>query len=332
MHQVAVFGAGSWGTAFSALLADAGCKVALWGRRRAVVDAINATSRNPYYFPEVTLPAGITATRDPAVAARNAEAIFLCIPAQTMRENLSSWAGSFDRAAPLVSLVKGIEVGTGLLMSQLIADLVGIEPGLVAVVSGPNLAKEIIERQPAAAVVACEDQSIAERLQRLCHGAYYRAYTSTDVIGCEVGGTVKNVIAMGVGIAEGQGLGSNAKASLITRGLAETVRLATALGGDARTLSGLAGVGDLIATCMSPLSRNHTMGLKLGQGLTVTEAVAATKQTAEGVTSCESVLKLAEMHGIEMPITQAVAHIVEGTRSASEVVTELMRRAARPEY
>jgi glycerol-3-phosphate dehydrogenase (NAD(P)+) len=203
--------------------------------------------------------------------------------------------------------------------------------GRVAVLSGPNLAPEIADRQPAASVVACPDESVARRIQTACHTAYFRPYTNTDVVGCELGGAVKNVIALAVGIAGGMGMGDNTKASLITRGLAETARLGQAMGADPYTFAGLAGMGDLVATCSSPLSRNNTFGHNLGRGMSLAETIAVTSQTAEGVKSCESVADLARRHGVDMPITETVVDIVHNGKSPVVAVKELMSRSAKPE-
>ncbi|GAB3978673.1 NAD(P)H-dependent glycerol-3-phosphate dehydrogenase [Plantactinospora veratri] len=329
--RLAVFGAGSWGTAFAMILADAGCRVTLWGRRPDLVDAVNRTRTNPDYFPRVPLPAGITATADPAEAVDGAEFVVLAVPSQTLRANLTAWAPLIPPGSVLVSLIKGVELGTAKLMSQVVGEVTGAGPDRIAVVSGPNLAPEIVRRQPAASVVACRDETVARRLQAACHTGYYRPYTNTDVVGCEIGGAVKNVIGLAVGIAGGLGLGDNTRASLITRGLAETTRLGLAMGADPLTFAGLAGMGDLVATCSSPLSRNQTFGTNLGRGMTVAETVAATRQTAEGVTSCESVLDLARRHGVEMPIAEMVVDIVRGGKAPQVVVKELMARSAKPE-
>lgn len=216
-------------------------------------------------------------------------------------------------------------------MSEVIAEVTGAPAERVAVLSGPNLAREIAHRQPAASVVACRDEAVARRLQTACHTPYFRPYTNTDVTGCELGGAVKNVIALAVGIADGMGLGDNAKASLITRGLAETTRLGVALGADPLTFSGLAGLGDLVATCASPLSRNHTFGTNLGRGMTVDQVVAVTRQTAEGVKSCESVLDLARRHAVDVPITETVVDIVHHGKPPLVGLKELMSRSAKPE-
>ena len=313
------------------VLADAGCEVSLWGRRPELVDAINATGTNPDYFPGVELPPGIKATTDAAEAARGAELVVLATPSQALRANLGAWAPLIGPEAVLVSLMKGVELGTAKLMSEVIAEVTGAGPERIAVVSGPNLAGEIVRRRPAASVVACTDEEVAKRLQAACHTGYFRPYTSVDVVGCELGGAVKNVIGLAVGIADGMGLGDNAKASLITRGLAETTRLGLVLGADPYTFAGLAGMGDLVATCSSPLSRNHTFGSNLGRGMTLQQTIDATKQTAEGVKSCESVLDLARRHGVDMPITETVVDVVHGGKPPLVAVKELMSRSAKPE-
>ncbi|MFE3602770.1 NAD(P)H-dependent glycerol-3-phosphate dehydrogenase [Streptomyces sp. NPDC059142] len=331
MTRVAVFGAGSWGTAFAMVLADAGCDVTIWGRRPEIADAINTTRANPAYLPGFELPAGVRATTDPAEAARDAEFTVLTVPSQTLRGNLARWAPVLPSDTVLVSLMKGVELGTAKRMSEVIEEVAKAPAERVAVVTGPNLAKEIAGRMPAAAVVACEEEGVAQRLQAACHTPYFRPYTNTDVVGCELGGAVKNVIGLAVGIADGMGLGDNTKASLMTRGLAETTRLGLAMGADPHTFSGLAGMGDLIATCSSPLSRNHTFGTNLGRGMTLQETIAVTKQTAEGVKSCESVLDLARRHDVDMPITETVVDIVHNGKPPLVALKELMSRSAKPE-
>ncbi|MEV4975183.1 NAD(P)H-dependent glycerol-3-phosphate dehydrogenase [Streptomyces scopuliridis] len=331
MTRVAVFGAGSWGTAFAMVLADAGCDVTVWGRRPEVVEAINTARANPEYLPGFELPAGVRATTDPAEAARGAEFTVLTVPSQTLRGNLAEWAPVLPADTVLVSLMKGVELGTAKRMSEVIEEVAKAPAERVAVITGPNLAKEIAGRMPAAAVVACRDEAVARRLQSACHTPYFRPYTNTDVVGCELGGAVKNVIGLAVGIADGMGLGDNTKASLMTRGLAETTRLGLAMGADPHTFSGLAGMGDLIATCSSPLSRNHTFGINLGRGMTLQETIAVTKQTAEGVKSCESVLDLARRHGVDMPLTETVVDIVHNGKPPLVALKELMSRSAKPE-
>ncbi|MEV4941997.1 NAD(P)H-dependent glycerol-3-phosphate dehydrogenase [Streptomyces zaomyceticus] len=331
MTRAAVFGNGSWGTAFAMVLADAGCEVSLWGRRAELAKEINATRVNPDYLPGVELPAAITATADPAEAAHDADFTVLVVPSQTLRGNLAAWAPVLAPDTVLVSLMKGVELGTAKRMSEVITEVADVPAERVAVLTGPNLAKEIAARQPAAGVVACVDETVAQRIQTACMTPYFRPYTNTDVVGCELGGAVKNVIGLAVGIANGMGLGDNSKATLITRGLAETTRLGLAMGADPLTFSGLAGLGDLVATCSSPLSRNNTFGTNLGRGMTLQETIAATKQTAEGVKSCESVLDLGRRYGVDMPITETVVSIVHDGKPPIVALKELMSRSAKAE-
>jgi glycerol-3-phosphate dehydrogenase (NAD(P)+) len=331
MTRVAVFGTGSWGTAFAAVLADAGSQVRMWGRRAELVDQINRTHVNVDYLPDLLLPAGISATTDPQEAVDGVDIVVLAVPSQMLRANLEQWAGFLPPEAAVVSLMKGVELRTTKRMSEVISEVGHVDQRRIVVVSGPNLAREIAARQPAATVVACMDEFMAERVAMACAAPYFRPYTNTDVIGTELGGAVKNVIALAVGMAEGMGMGDNTKSTIITRGLAETVRLGVALGADPATFAGLAGVGDLIATCMSPLSRNHTFGVNLGRGMTVQEVVATTRQTAEGVKSCQSILELARHHGIDVPIIENVAAVVHEGRTPDRVADMLMSRARKAE-
>ncbi len=329
--RAAVFSAGSWGTAVGKIMADAGTNVIMHARRGEIADAINATHRNPGYFPDVELPHTVTATTDPAAALEGADFLVLSIPAQSLRASLAAWAPHIGPHTVIVSLMKGIEIGSGLRASQVITEATGIAADRVAVLSGPNLAREIMGGQPAAATIACPDEDVAHRVQRACHTTYFRPYTSTDVVGCEFGGAVKNVIALAVGIASGMGLGHNAQSMLITRGLAETTRLATALGAHPATLAGLAGLGDLVATCSSPLSRNRTFGTHIGQGLTMAEATAATRQTTEGVKSAKAILALAGIHGVEMPLTEIVSDLLHEKVTLDQAAAALMQRPPKPE-
>jgi glycerol-3-phosphate dehydrogenase (NAD(P)+) len=331
MTRVAVFGTGSWGTAFAAVLADTGCQVQMWGRRAELVDQINASHVNADYLPNLLLPEAISATTDPAEAVRGVDIVVLAVPSQMLRANLAPWVDFLPPHAAVVSLMKGVELGTTKRMSEVIAEVGHVSAERIVVVSGPNLAKEIAAKQPAATVVACVDESVAERVAMACAAPYFRPYTNTDVVGTELGGAVKNVIALAVGMAEGLGMGDNTKSTIITRGLAETLRLGVALGADPATFSGLAGVGDLIATCMSPLSRNHSFGVKLGRGMSVQEVVATTRQTAEGVKSCQAILELARHHGIDVPIIENVAAVVHEGRKPGDVADMLMSRARKAE-
>ncbi len=330
MTRATIYGTGSWGTAFAAVLADAGTAVTMWGRRQEVVDQINA-GVNTDYLPDLRLPDRVQATTDPHEAAKGADIVVLAVPSQTLRANLQLWGDALPGSASIVSLMKGVELGTTKRMSEVISEVGGIEPDRIVVVSGPNLAREIAAKQPAASVVACVDQGHAEQVAAACAAPYFRPYTGHDVVGTEISGATKNVIALAVGMAQGLHMGDNAKASLITRGLAETMRLGLALGGDQRTFAGLAGVGDLIATCMSPLSRNNTFGRHLGEGMSVAEVVAVTKQTAEGVKSCTSLFDLAARHGVEVPIIEQVNLMITAGRTAMEVFDTLMSRPRRSE-
>jgi glycerol-3-phosphate dehydrogenase (NAD(P)+) len=329
--KVAVMGAGSWGTAFSIVLADAGNEVTLWGRREELCRTINERRESPDYLPGIELPGSVAATHQAAVALDGAEYVVLAVPSQTLRPNLTEWAPLLGHDTVLVSLMKGVELGTLKRMSEVIAEVTGAHVERIGVVSGPNLAKEIARREPAASVVACEDEVVAKRLRDLCHSPAFRPYSSVDVIGCELGGAYKNVIALSVGMAVGLGFGDNTTASVITRGLAETARLATALGADPMTLMGLAGLGDLVATCSSPLSRNRTFGEKLGQGMTTDEVAASTRQIAEGVKSCASLLDLARRAGVYAPIVEHVHAVVEGKMTAGEMLRGLIDRDTKHE-
>lgn len=331
MTRVAVMGAGSWGTAFSIVLADAGNDVTIWGRRQEVCDAMNERRENTDYLPGIELPRSITATHDPAAALSGAEFVFLVVPSQKLRENLESWVDLIPAHAVLVSLMKGVELGSLRRMSEVVHEVTGAGPDRIAVVSGPNLSHEIARREPAAAVVACADEDVALRLRDVCHSPAFRPYSSIDVVGCELGGAYKNVIALSVGMAVGLGFGDNTTASVITRGLAETARLATALGADPMTLMGLAGLGDLVATCSSPLSRNRTFGEKLGQGLTTAEVTASTRQVAEGVKSCSSLLALTQRAEVYAPIVEHVHAVVQGEMTAGDMLKSLISRDTKAE-
>lgn len=331
MSRAAVFGAGSWGTAFALVLADAGTDAIVWGRRPELCASITDRHENPDYLQGVALPPAVRATSDAAEALDGADIVVFALPAQAFRANLVRWVPLVPTGAVLMSLMKGIELGSTERMTQVIVDVVGADAGRVAALSGPNLAHEIAARQPAAAVVACPDQDVAEQLQAACLSPAFRPYTNTDVVGVEVGGAVKNVIALACGMAEGLGFGDNTKASIITRGLAETTRLGLALGADPQTFAGLAGLGDLVATCTSPLSRNRSFGEELGRGHLLGDIAAGTRQVAEGVKSCESVLALATAQGVEMPIVEHVVAVVRDGVPAAEMGRSLMSRAATSE-
>jgi glycerol-3-phosphate dehydrogenase (NAD(P)+) len=330
LRRIAVLGAGSWGTTYAKVMADAGRDVVLWARRQDVADAVSQRHENPVYLPGVRLPDNLTSTSDPQEALDGAEAVILAVPSQSLRANLSQWR--MPAGATLVSLAKGVELGTLKRMSEVVAEVAGVPSNHVAVVSGPNLAMEIAREQPTATVIACEDHDRAVALQHASTTGYFRPYTNTDVVGCELGGACKNVIALSCGMASGLGFGSNTLATLITRGLAETARLGMALGADPMTFAGLAGLGDLVATCSSPLSRNRTFGERLGSGQSLAEAQAATHgQVAEGVKSCSSIRALAVRHGVDMPITEVVHRVCHDGLDPREAGAELIGRKVRPE-
>lgn len=328
----AVMGAGAWGTALAKVLADAGSEVRLWSRRAEVAEAINATHTNTGYLPDIALPTAIRATTDAAEALDGLTTVLLAVPAQTLRANLERWRGLIADDATLVSLAKGIELDSLMRMSQVIVQAGGVDPNQVAVVSGPNLADEIAQGQPAATVVAATDSGRAITLQRSLSTGYFRPYTNADVIGTEIGGACKNVIALACGMAAGVGLGENTAAAIITRGLAEIMRLGIAVGAKPATLAGLAGVGDLVATCTSPHSRNRSFGERLGRGGTMEAAqLAAGGHVAEGVTSCQSILALASSYDVEMPLTDAVHQVCHKGLSVDQAVALLLGRSTKPE-
>lgn len=325
-------GAGAWGTALAKVLADAGNDVTLWSRRAELADEINETHRNTRYIGDVELPASIRATGDAASALHGSCTVLLAVPSQTLRTNLEPWRDSIGRDATLVSVAKGIELNTLLRMTQVIVQVTGADPSRVAVVTGPNLASEVLDEQPAATVVACTDSGRAVELQRALSTGYFRPYTNSDVVGAEIGGACKNVIALATGMAAGVGLGENTAAAIITRGLAEIMRLGIALGAKGSTLAGLAGVGDLVATCTSPRSRNRAFGERLGKGGTMESALReAGGHVAEGVASCQSVLALAASYDVEMPLTDAVHRVCHRGLSVYEAVALLLGRSTTSE-
>lgn len=337
MTKIAVLGAGSWGSTFAKVLADAALlsgeetSVQLWARRAEVAAEINTSRTNKTYLQDTALPAIITATSELAEAVQGADVVVLAVPAQSLRSHLSVVRENLKDDAILVSLIKGLERSTDLRMSEVIAEELTVGPERIVVVSGPNLAMEIAREEPTASVVACSEEHIAERVAALCNNQYFRPYTNTDVIGVEIAGIVKNVIALAVGICDGQNLGDNSKASVITRGLAETTRLATELGGRLETFSGLAGLGDLVATCASPLSRNRSAGRLLGEGFTAEEATEQLAQTAEGMKSGSAVVELARQHGVEMPICSAVVAVLEGKLPVDRLSALLLARDLKAE-
>lgn len=332
VQRIAVMGAGSWGTTFAKVLADAGRDVVLWARRAEVADAVRCRHGNPDYLPGVTLPASLHATARAEDALEGVDTVVFAVPSQTLRDNLGEWHKSIPPAATLISLAKGVELSSLKRMSEVVVDVTAVTPDQIVVVSGPNLAREIAAEQPTATVVACTDHDRAVAVQRACGTRYFRPYTNTDVIGCELGGACKNVIALACGVAAGLGYGDNTLATLITRGLAEMGRLGAALGADPMTFAGLAGLGDLVATCSSPLSRNRSFGYRLGLGDTLEQAQrSAHGQVAEGVKSCQSIQGLAARCGVEVPIADGVRRVCYDNQSPRDMAAELLGRAHKPE-
>ncbi len=322
--KVAVVGAGSWGTTFGKILADGGASVVMWARRPELAAEITESKRNSRYLPGINLPRTMTATTDLAEALRGAEQIYLSVPSQSLRENLAAIRPFVeDTDVPLVSLMKGVEKSSGLRMSQVIEQVLECDPARIAVASGPNLALEIAREQPTAAVISSLSPETAEAVARRARNRYFRSFVNTDVIGTEFGGVLKNLIAVAIGIVDGVGYGENTKASIITRGLVEMTDFAVAQGAQPETLQGLAGLGDLIATCQSPLSRNNTAGRLLGQGYGYKEVVTQMQQTAEGLASVAPVLQLAKQVGVDMPIVQQVKMVLDGTMDPRDIAPHL---------
>ncbi|CAN5357400.1 NAD(P)H-dependent glycerol-3-phosphate dehydrogenase [soil metagenome] len=321
--KVAVLGAGSWGTTFAKILADGGADVSIWARRPELAREISQSKRNSDYLPGINLPRSIWASSRLPEVLDGAEQIYFSVPSQSLRENLAIVRELIPDHVLIVSLMKGVEKGTRMRMSEVIYQELRVDPQRVAVASGPNLALEIAKEQPTAAVISSESLDTATTVAMAATNPYFRSYVNTDVIGTEFGGVLKNLIAVAIGIVDGVGYGENTKASIITRGLAEMTDFAVAYGGRAETLAGLAGLGDLIATCESPLSRNNTAGRLLGQGYTFSEVVKQMSQTAEGLSSVAPVLELALAKGVEMPIVSQVAEVLAGTLDPKDIAPHL---------
>ncbi|MFI5061693.1 MAG: NAD(P)H-dependent glycerol-3-phosphate dehydrogenase [Actinomycetales bacterium] len=330
-RRVAVLGAGSWGTTFAKILADGGADVSLWARRPELAREINEVKRNSDYLEGINLPRNIRATSRLGEAIQDAEQVFISIPSQTLRSNLEAIAPFLGPSTVVVSLMKGVEKGTGLRMSEVIAQGLPIELERIAVASGPNLALEIAREQPTAAVVSSVSLETAQAVAMAATNRYFRSFVNTDVIGTEFGGVLKNLIAVAIGIVDGVGYGENTKASIITRGLVEMTDFAVAYGAEAVTLSGLAGLGDLIATCESSLSRNNTAGRLLGKGYSFTDVVKQMNQTAEGLASVAPILKLAEARGVEMPIVRQVSQVLAGTLDPKDIAPHLTTDSDEPQ-
>jgi glycerol-3-phosphate dehydrogenase (NAD(P)+) len=327
--QVCVVGAGSWGTTVASLVAH-NADTTLWARREDLVEEINSRHTNSAYLPSATLPETLRASSDLDELIARADVVAMAVPSQGFRDVAARVATSIGKTTPIVSLSKGLERSTLMRMSQVLAESMPGRP--VAVLSGPNLAREILAGQPAASVVACADDAVATALQELFSRPTFRLYTNPDVVGCEIGGVVKNVIAIAAGIAQGFGFGDNTKATLVTRGLAEMTRLGVAMGANPLTFAGLAGMGDIMATCASMQSRNTQVGVRLGKGESIGDIVASMNMVAEGVKSSSVVVELAHKMGVEMPIAEQVARVCDGTQSAADALRALMSRSSRSEF
>jgi glycerol-3-phosphate dehydrogenase (NAD(P)+) len=321
--RVAVLGAGSWGTTFAKILADGGADVVLWARRPELAREIQEAKRNSDYLPGVNLPLGLRATSRLDLALAGAEQVYISVPSQSLRENLAIIAPHLHAQASVVSLMKGVEKSTGSRMSEVIADVLPIDPLQIAVISGPNLALEIAKEQPTAAVVSSTSLETAQAVASVARNRYFRSFVNTDEIGTEFGGVLKNLIAVAIGIVDGVGYGENTKASIITRGLVEMTDFAVAYGAHPETLAGLAGLGDLIATSQSPLSRNNTAGRLLGQGYHLNDVVNQMQQTTEGLASVGPILELARAMGVDMPIVEQVRQVLAGTLDPKDIAPHL---------
>ncbi|MEY5145039.1 MAG: hypothetical protein RL745_406 [Actinomycetota bacterium] len=331
MTRIAIMGAGSWGTTLAAVVAGNDNSVVVWARSNQTADEINTQHTNSRYQPALRLPDSVTATTDASAALSGAELVVLAIPAQSLRSNLAEWGAQIPAGSVVLSLMKGIELSTGMRITEVVHEAAGIEFARLTVLSGPNLAEEIARREPAATTIAGYDIAAAEFVQGCCSTQLFRPYTTTDVVGTEIAGSAKNVVALAVGIAIGLGFGENSQAALITRGLAEITRLGIALGANPMTFSGLAGMGDLVATCGSPLSRNRTFGEQLGKGKSVDEATAAAKGVCEGVPTSRALLDLARTHKVEMPITEMMVEVLYHGLAPQTMLQKFMGREVKAE-
>ena len=329
MSKVVVLGAGQWGTTMAQVLCDAGNHVLMWGRSQELVDEVNQKHTNSKYLDDNILPVGLKATSNLAEAFEYSNIYVLAVPAQTLRENLTAWKPMIQPNALFVSTLKGIEVSTMSRMTEIIAEVMQTQN--IAIITGPNLANELILRQPAGAVSAASTNAIAEKVQQLFTTPYYRVYTSVDVLGCELAGAIKSVIALAVGISIGMGYGENTQAMLITRGLNEVARLCAAHNADPLSAAGLAGMGDLVASCGSALSRNRTFGEVLGKSGSMEVAKTQVAKTVEGVASSSAVLEIAHRVGIEVPVIEAVADVVSGLLTPEQALDRLMEITTKAE-
>lgn len=328
---VAVVGAGSWGTALAALIARHGEKVVLWGRDAAGIAAINAIHENTRYLPGISLPETLTATTDLAACVGAADLVLVVVPSHAFAETLRAIAPYRPARTGVAWATKGFEPGSGRFLHEVAAEVLGDEVPL-AVVTGPSFAKEVAVGLPTALTVHSDHAAFAQAVADVLHGPAFRAYTGNDMLGAELGGAMKNVLAVATGVADGMKLGLNARAGLITRGLNEMLRLNQAIGGKAETLMGLAGLGDLVLTCTGDLSRNRRLGLALGRGQSIADAVREIGQVVESVQTADEVMRQAEKHGVELPISSAVQQVLHAELTPAEGLKLLLSREQKPEY
>jgi len=329
--RVAVLGAGSWGTALAALIARHGHATTLWGRDAATITTITQRRENPRYLPGIALPDGLNASTDLAAAVADVELVLVVVPSHAFAETLRALAPLRPIGAGVAWATKGFEPGSGRLLHEVAAELLGPAVPL-AVVTGPSFAKEVAIGLPTALTVHSAPADFAQQVADVLHGPAFRAYTGCDLRGAELGGAMKNVLAVATGVADGMQLGLNARAGLITRGLNEMLRLNRAIGGQPETLMGLAGLGDLVLTCTGDLSRNRRLGLALGQGQSLAEAVSAIGQVVESVQTADEVMRLAGRHGVELPIAEAVHAVLHGRLTPAEGLRQLLAREQKSEY
>jgi glycerol-3-phosphate dehydrogenase (NAD(P)+) len=324
MNKVSVLGAGAWGTTLAQVLVDAGQEVLIWGRNGEVVNEINSSHTNNKFLPGVSLPSAIRATTDIAEAFAFGQSLVLAIPAQSLRENLAAWKDTFPKNVPIISTLKGIEANTQKRMTEVVCEVLEIGEANLGLITGPNLAGELSLRQPAGAVAAAPNEKISSKMIELFTTPYFRVYPSDDLVGCELAGAAKSVIALAVGMAIGLDLGENTQSMIITRGLSEVARFGDAYGSNPLTFLGLAGMGDLVASCGSGLSRNRTFGEALGRSGSMDKARIDVAKTVEGVASASAILELAHRVGVEVPIIESVSDVVIGKSSPTEAMNRIM--------